>query len=237
MLVLDRAGITGDDGPSHHGVLDMALGLSIPGMTVFAPSSAQEVEVMLAEALTLAGPSMIRFPKTPAPSVAPGTQVPVGSGLEARQVRAGDGSVCVLAVGKLVDSGRGGRPDSWPTRASMPRCGTSGWCRDPDPAMLADAAPPRRGGDRRGRRAPGRGRDVPGRRPAGVVPAGRGPPGASPSASPVRYLPQDKPDRILARLGLDADGLARTVRGALGRSPGRWPAGRWPRSQLPNRPP
>ena len=37
VLVLDRAGITGDDGPSHHGVLDMALGLSVPGMTVFAP--------------------------------------------------------------------------------------------------------------------------------------------------------------------------------------------------------
>jgi 1-deoxy-D-xylulose-5-phosphate synthase len=62
VLVLDRAGITGDDGPSHHGVLDMALALSIPGMTVFAPSSAPEVEVMLAEALTLDGPSIIRFP-------------------------------------------------------------------------------------------------------------------------------------------------------------------------------
>jgi 1-deoxy-D-xylulose-5-phosphate synthase len=36
VFVLDRAGITGDDGPSHHGILDMALALSIPGMTVFA---------------------------------------------------------------------------------------------------------------------------------------------------------------------------------------------------------
>ena len=53
VMVLDRAGITGDDGPSHHGVLDMALALSIPGMTVFAPSSAPEVEVMLTEALKL----------------------------------------------------------------------------------------------------------------------------------------------------------------------------------------
>ena len=57
VLVLDRAGITGDDGPSHHGVLDMALSLTIPGMTVFAPSSAPEVEAMLATALTLDGPS------------------------------------------------------------------------------------------------------------------------------------------------------------------------------------
>ena len=71
VMVLDRAGITGDDGPSHHGLLDMALALSIPGMTVFAPSSAPEVEVMLTQALALDGPSIIRFPKTPAPPVAP----------------------------------------------------------------------------------------------------------------------------------------------------------------------
>ena len=45
VFAIDRAGITGDDGPSHHGVLDLALTLAIPGMTVFAPSSAQEVPV------------------------------------------------------------------------------------------------------------------------------------------------------------------------------------------------
>ena len=53
VFVLDRAGITGDNGPSHHGLLDLALTLAIPGMTVFAPSSAEEVEVMLETALDL----------------------------------------------------------------------------------------------------------------------------------------------------------------------------------------
>ena len=100
VMVLDRAGITGDDGPSHHGVLDMALALSIPGMTVFAPSSAAEVEVMLAEALTLDGPSIIRFPKTPAPWVAPGHGRDRACTPAARVP--GDGSVCILAVGKMV---------------------------------------------------------------------------------------------------------------------------------------
>src|SRR5271168_4761992 len=64
VFVLDRAGITGDDGPSHHGILDLALALSIPGMTVFAPSSAEEVEPMLRTALELPGPSTLRVPKT-----------------------------------------------------------------------------------------------------------------------------------------------------------------------------
>src|SRR5437763_7895766 len=63
IFALDRAGITGDDGPSHHGVLDMALGLRIPGMTIFAPSSAQELKVMLRSALSMDGPVMIRYPK------------------------------------------------------------------------------------------------------------------------------------------------------------------------------
>src|SRR5580658_5097358 len=101
VFALDRAGITGDDGPSHHGILDLSLTLSIPGMTVFAPSSAQEVGVMLDEALSLEGPSAIRFPKTPARQARDGA---VGTGLRARQVHRGDGTVCLLAIGKLVEA-------------------------------------------------------------------------------------------------------------------------------------
>ncbi|MGH3666483.1 MAG: 1-deoxy-D-xylulose-5-phosphate synthase, partial [Egibacteraceae bacterium] len=52
-FALDRAGITGDDGASHHGVLDLALCLKVPGMTVFAPSSDRELAQMLADAVAL----------------------------------------------------------------------------------------------------------------------------------------------------------------------------------------
>ena len=51
IFCIDRAGITGDDGPSHHGVLDLMLLTKVPGMTVFAPSSYEEVGDMLHEAL------------------------------------------------------------------------------------------------------------------------------------------------------------------------------------------
>src|SRR3954453_8996880 len=58
VFALDRAGITGDDGPSHHGILDMALLQKVPTMTIFAPSSAQELEVMVRDALAITdGPS------------------------------------------------------------------------------------------------------------------------------------------------------------------------------------
>ncbi|NNN00453.1 MAG: 1-deoxy-D-xylulose-5-phosphate synthase [Acidimicrobiaceae bacterium] len=98
VFVFDRAGITGDDGPSHHGVLDIALCLAIPNMTVFAPSTAEEIPGMLATALSLSSPSAIRFPKTlPKPF-----DHKVGDGLDAREIVHGDGSLCVLAVGKMA---------------------------------------------------------------------------------------------------------------------------------------
>ncbi|MGD9798782.1 MAG: 1-deoxy-D-xylulose-5-phosphate synthase, partial [Acidimicrobiia bacterium] len=50
VFCIDRAGITGDDGASHHGLLDMALLTKVPGLTMFAPSSAQELAVMFREA-------------------------------------------------------------------------------------------------------------------------------------------------------------------------------------------
>ncbi|MHB8680578.1 MAG: 1-deoxy-D-xylulose-5-phosphate synthase [Acidimicrobiales bacterium] len=211
VFVLDRAGITGDDGPSHHGVLDLALTLAIPGMTVFAPSSAQEVDVMLDEALRLPGPSAIRFPKTPARQASDGA---VGSGLTARLVRRGDGSVCILAVGKLVEAAEeaagklatdGIDATVWDVRVVSP----------PDPAMLADAAA--HGlvvTVEDGVRVGGAG--------SFLVDAIRRQPDLDGPMPPVRllgvpraYVPHGKPDAILVDLGLDGPGIADAVTEAL----------------------
>jgi 1-deoxy-D-xylulose-5-phosphate synthase len=211
VFVLDRAGITGDDGPSHHGVLDLVLTLSIPGMTVFAPSSAPEVEVMLEEALNRPGPASIRFSKTPPRPVRPGE---VGTGLLGRQVRSGDGSVCLLGVGKLLEAcelaadelaADGIDATVWDVRVVSP----------PDPAMLADAARHRlvvtaEDGLRHG----GAGMFL--------LDALRSLlPDATPRMSvlgvPRSYIPQGRPDDILASLGLDGHGIARSVRGLLER--------------------
>jgi 1-deoxy-D-xylulose-5-phosphate synthase len=206
VMVLDRAGITGDDGPSHHGLLDLALALAIPGMTVFAPSSAPEVEVMLAQALTLDGPSIIRFPKTPAPRVAPGA---IGSGMDARRTRFGDGSVCILAIGKMLEAAESAA-DALVTEG----LDTTVWdvrvVSDPDPAMLDDAARHRvvitaEDGIRQG----GAGMFL-----ADALRAASSPGAAPPILSvgaPRSYIAQGKPDHILAHLALDGPGLARTA--------------------------
>jgi 1-deoxy-D-xylulose-5-phosphate synthase len=206
VFCLDRAGITGDDGASHHGVLDMALVTKVPGMTLFAPSSYQELGVMLHDALDLCtdSPATIRWSKTAAPSV---PDEEVGSGLSARRVRAGR-DVCILAVGKLVTAAReaaealadeGIDATVWDVRV-VPL----------DPEMLADAADHpvvitaedgvREGGvgsmiaDAISRRASGR------------------PPQVRVLGTPIEFIQHGQPDQILADLGLDAAGLTHEAR-------------------------
>ena len=63
-FVLDRAGITGDDGPSHHGIWDLALTGIVPTMHVAAPRDGARLRELLREALDIGdAPSMVRFPK------------------------------------------------------------------------------------------------------------------------------------------------------------------------------
>ncbi|MEI8181249.1 MAG: 1-deoxy-D-xylulose-5-phosphate synthase [Desulfomonile sp.] len=63
VFAMDRAGIVGEDGPTHHGVFDIAFARNIPGFTVMAPSDEEELADMLSTALTLDGPCAIRYPR------------------------------------------------------------------------------------------------------------------------------------------------------------------------------
>ncbi len=64
VLAVDRAGLVGDDGETHHGVFDVAFLDQIPGITVLAPSSFAELRQMLGQAvLELDGPVAIRYPR------------------------------------------------------------------------------------------------------------------------------------------------------------------------------
>ncbi|CAM9636338.1 unnamed protein product [Phaeothamnion confervicola] len=209
VFCIDRAGITGDNGPSHHGVYDLALLTKVPGMRVLAPSSAQELQVMLHDALALAdeGPVAIRYPSGAAVQV---TEHEVGVGLRARQVRRGDGRVCVLAIGKLVTPARkaaealaleGIDVTVWDVRSCAPL----------DEAMIADAATHRAvitcedgiadGGV--GTTIAQQVRAIDCTVPVTVL------------GLPTQFIPQARPDQILARFGLDADGIAATIRAAL----------------------
>jgi 1-deoxy-D-xylulose-5-phosphate synthase len=62
-FVLDRAGVTGEDGPSHHGMWDLSILSVVPGLQVAAPRDAATLRNELREALAVEGPTALRFPK------------------------------------------------------------------------------------------------------------------------------------------------------------------------------
>jgi 1-deoxy-D-xylulose-5-phosphate synthase len=93
-LVLDRAGITGPDGPSHHGMWDMGLLGMIPGFRVAAPRDEPRLRTLLREAIQDPGPTAIRFPKGTLPPPLP----PLG-GLGGGEVLRDGDDVLIIAVG------------------------------------------------------------------------------------------------------------------------------------------
>jgi 1-deoxy-D-xylulose-5-phosphate synthase len=209
IFCLDRAGVTGDDGPSHHGVYDMALLSKVPGMRVLAPSSAQDLQQMLHDAISLAdtGPVVIRYPKGNARQV---SENDVGTGLNARRMSTDAGKgLCILAVGKMVAAA-----ESVVATLARENVSATLWdvrsCVPADDAMIRDAAQHRRvitieDGVRDG----GIGFLL-----ADAITAVKAdaPPNIRVLGLPTRFIPHAKPDVILGKFGLDAAGLERTVR-------------------------
>jgi len=68
-LLLDRAGLVGPDGPTHHGVFDLAYLRPLPNLAIMAPGDAADVVPMIEWALEHDGPTAIRYPKTAAEAV------------------------------------------------------------------------------------------------------------------------------------------------------------------------
>jgi 1-deoxy-D-xylulose-5-phosphate synthase len=64
VFAVDRAGLVGEDGPTHHGAFDLSFLRIIPRLSVFVPKDEAELQRLLATALTLDGPSVIRYPRS-----------------------------------------------------------------------------------------------------------------------------------------------------------------------------
>ncbi|HET7385453.1 MAG TPA: 1-deoxy-D-xylulose-5-phosphate synthase [Nocardioidaceae bacterium] len=101
-LVLDRAGVTGPDGPSHHGMWDLALLGIVPGIRVAAPRDAGTLAEELGEAVDVAGPTALRFPKAKLGAPVPAVRRSAGLDVlrEADPTDAGD--VLLVSVGALA---------------------------------------------------------------------------------------------------------------------------------------
>ena len=102
VLGLDRAGLVGDDGYTHHGVFDYSYLRLMPQMTIMAPKDENELRHMLATAVNFNGPIALRYPRGSGLGVEitePLHTLPIG---KAEEIKTGS-DVCLWAAGSMVD--------------------------------------------------------------------------------------------------------------------------------------
>jgi 1-deoxy-D-xylulose-5-phosphate synthase len=105
VFCMDRAGLSGDDGPTHHGLFDIAYLRGIPEIVLMAPKDEDELADMMKTALSLPGPSAIRYPRGAVAGVVrkPEPQaIPVGKA----QVLKDGSDVAIMGLGPLVTLAR-----------------------------------------------------------------------------------------------------------------------------------
>ncbi|MDN3561311.1 1-deoxy-D-xylulose-5-phosphate synthase [Vreelandella neptunia] len=103
-FAIDRAGLVGEDGPTHHGSMDLSFLRCVPGMVILAPADEAECRAMLSAAYHHPGPAAVRYPR----GTGPGAEIPahleplaIGKA-EVRRHAANDGvRIALLAFGSL----------------------------------------------------------------------------------------------------------------------------------------
>ncbi|MEX0383591.1 1-deoxy-D-xylulose-5-phosphate synthase [Spiribacter sp. 1M153] len=101
VFALDRAGLVGADGATHHGMFDFSYMRCLPNVTVMAPADERECRQMLSTALAIEGPASVRYPRGRGPGTVPETTLdtlPVGQA----QIRRRGQGIALLAFGTMV---------------------------------------------------------------------------------------------------------------------------------------
>ncbi len=100
LFCMDRAGLSGDDGPTHHGLFDIGYLRSVPGMVLMAPKDEDELADMIKTALDVPGPSAIRYPRGAVAGVARKPE-PVSLPIGKAEVLQDGSDVAILGLGPM----------------------------------------------------------------------------------------------------------------------------------------
>ncbi|MBV9061123.1 MAG: 1-deoxy-D-xylulose-5-phosphate synthase [Pseudonocardiales bacterium] len=203
-LVLDRAGVTGPDGPSHHGMWDSSILPVVPGLRIAVPRDCTRLRELLREAIGISdGPTVIRYPKSTT-----GPDIPAVGRIGQCDVLRNDPA----AIGLLVAVGALAGPcltaaqelaaHNVPVTVVNPR-----WIAPVDPALLALAAAHRLVLTVEDTTTTG----ALGGRIAQALAAAGSDTCAATFALPPRFLPHATRDQILQAHGLDGIGIATAV--------------------------
>ena len=102
LFAIDRAGLVGEDGPTHHGAFDLSYLRCIPNLVIMTPSDENECRQMLHTGYVHPGPAAVRYPRGSGPGAelhSELTPLPIGKGVIRRQRQAADGGSALLAFG------------------------------------------------------------------------------------------------------------------------------------------
>jgi 1-deoxy-D-xylulose-5-phosphate synthase len=123
VFALDRGGLVGADGATHHGAYDLSFLRCIPNMVVMAPSDENECRQMLTTALACEGPAAVRYPRGSGPGVAIEQELkslPLGRGEVRRSTKARAGHrIALLAFGSMVPAAMAAADEFDATVANM----------------------------------------------------------------------------------------------------------------------
>lgn len=209
VFAIDRAGLVGDDGPTHHGMFDMALLRAVPNMRIIAPSNEAELVHALHTALLLDGPVALRYPRGEAPGVPlPDDALMMKPGC-ARVVREG-GDAAILAFGRMVSYARAAA-DLLAEEGLSVRVVDMRWVKPLDEEAIRAASETRailtvEDGVRIG----GAGEGV-----VEVLSRQRSDTPIATLGLPDAFVAQGKVDQLFAELGLDASAIAAALRALL----------------------
>ena len=210
VFVLDRAGVTGPDGSSHHGIFDLAFLRAVPNLAIAAPADEGELSGLLETALTFDGPVAIRYPKAGARSMPemPGVPFPLGVWEEVRKGT----DAAIVAIGRMVGEAR---EAASLLAAEGIDCGVinARWLKPIDPRLAGEWAEryPILLTAEDGVASGGLGAAV----LEALAPSGRAGK-VRVAALPDSFLPHGKASEILAEHGLTASGLAGRIRAEVG---------------------
>ncbi|HEU4319529.1 MAG TPA: 1-deoxy-D-xylulose-5-phosphate synthase [Acidimicrobiia bacterium] len=137
-FLIDRAGVTGPDGPSHHGVFDLSYLRMVPNLTIGAPADATELCAMIETAVDHNGPIAIRYPKGGAISVPSLPVEPLEIG-KAELLSEGE-DVLLVAVGRMVEVAEKAAVDLGEKGVSAGVVNAR-WVKPLDPRIVEWAAP------------------------------------------------------------------------------------------------
>ncbi|HZT68646.1 MAG TPA: 1-deoxy-D-xylulose-5-phosphate synthase [Terriglobia bacterium] len=214
-FALDRAGIVGADGPTHHGLYDLAYLSAAPGMVIMAPKDENELRNMLATALSVNGPAAVRYPR------GNGFGVPIDP--EFKQLEIGKAEIlregrdiAMLALGSMV----------YPALESAQRLEASGihatvinarFMKPLDEELICCLASEKQFlvTLEEGTECGGFGAAV-----AALLQDRRVPASLIRIAVPDRIIPHGAPDLLHAKFGLDADGIVEKIQSFVSKPPG-----------------